>query len=103
MKVRGFTWPQWWMFTLIWFAVCFTLFWFSEVYRDVDAVIYPCVFFLIFSMLLGPGTCAGCMPPPESEENAVIWQFRVLILYVAWWGLTALLARGCFRLGLLPR
>ena len=65
MKKADWKWSQWSLLAGGWLIVTFILFYLSERFKDIDAVLYPSVFLLILSMLLGPGLIAGMLPPQD--------------------------------------
>lgn len=95
------TMPQWLCTAAGWYHVTFGVFYLSEKFNYIDAVMYPAVFILIFLMMLGPGTVALLCPPPKTEKGAALRAWLPLIAYALGWGSMWLTSRIFFLAGLL--
>lgn len=94
-------WTNWCIMAVIWFLGTFGVFFLSEKCKDVDAVMYPSVFILILSMLVGPGMIAMMLPPPKNADQAELRKVAPFISYVVCFLAMRGLSLLCFRLGFL--
>ena len=101
MKMTDWTWKHWGILTAGWFLITFGVFFLSEKFKDVDAVIYPCVFILIFSMLIGPGMIGAMLPLPKTQDGAKLRSIAPFISYVVCFLVMRGLSLLCFRMGIL--
>ncbi|MBR6420365.1 MAG: hypothetical protein IKS42_08515 [Oscillospiraceae bacterium] len=99
MKKADWKWSQWSLLAGGWLIVTFILFYLSERFKDIDAVLYPSVFLLILSMLLGPGLIAGMLPPPKTPEDAALRRIAPFFSYIICYALIAGLTRLFLRMG----
>ena len=91
-------WKHWGLFTAGWYILTFGVFFLSEKFKDVDAVLYPSVFILIFSMLFGPALIGTMLPLPKTAELARLRRIVLFVTYVVCYLSMRGLSLLCFRL-----
>ncbi len=73
---------KWLVAVLLWYLVTFGVFYLSERFNDIDAVLYPSVLVLIFCCLVGP-YCVGMMCPTGNNSfTPVMKRLIVPICYI---------------------
>jgi len=63
------TFRQWLMLALTIYAIEVGVFIASELFKNTEYLIYPSVFILILTCLIGPGVIAGTFPPETAEKH----------------------------------
>ena len=96
MKMKVWKWKHWGIFTACWFLGTFGVFFLREKFKDVDAVIYPSVFILIFSLLIGPGMIGLLIPLPRNEDYVRLREVSVFVSYFICYMAMRGLAHLCF-------
>ncbi len=88
----------WVLNVIVWFCMTFGLFVISEKFRDVNWVLYPSVFLLIMSLLLGPGTLALLTPHSENPKTEQLRTLMWPAMYIGSYALMRMLSLFCFRM-----
>lgn len=101
MKMTEWTWKHFLLTLAGWYLLTFTAFFMSEKYKDVNWIVYPCVFILIFSMLLGPAVVGAMTPLPKTPQEGESRYVMPLVIYAVCWIPMIVLARLCISLHVL--
>lgn len=96
----NWSWKCWWLFTTGWFILTAGVLFLSEKFNDIDAILYPSVFILILSMLIGPGTIGILLPLPFTQEALLVRRVAPFISYCVCFFLMRMFYLLCLTLGL---